>query len=139
MLSVCSVLRARSAYRNVSSVSSVLLSAGLMQAIINVWLLPPSESTHRYKHTDRHLHTTTNPAMSHRPETWLLRTLLERNSGLFSYMFYILSKYSTDALGCMGHCSLHIHQPRQTIQSFDSVSALVGLSSRSLTVLTSCG
>ena len=44
------IFRARSAYRNVPSVSSVLLSAGLIQAIISVWLLPPSES----KHTDRH-------------------------------------------------------------------------------------
>ena len=189
------ILRARSAYLSVPSVSSVLLSAGLMHAIIRVWLLPPSESTHTdtqtdiytqvsplcycqlgwctqssecdcchpaslhtqthtqtfthkcllcvtvswadacnhqsvtvatqrvytqiqtYKHTDTHLHIATNPAMSHKPESWLLKTLLEHNSGLLSYMLYILSRYSTDALGCMGHCSLHIHQPRQTIQS----------------------
>lgn len=38
------ILRALSAYRSVLMVSSMFESAGLTQAIINVWLLPPKES-----------------------------------------------------------------------------------------------
>lgn len=38
------ILRALSAYRSVLMVSSMFESAGLMQAIIKVWLLPPKES-----------------------------------------------------------------------------------------------
>ena len=39
------ILLARSAYLRVPRVSAMLESAGLMHAIISVWLLPPSEST----------------------------------------------------------------------------------------------
>lgn len=38
------ILRALSAYRSVLMVSSIFESAGLTQAIIKVWLLPPRES-----------------------------------------------------------------------------------------------
>ena len=42
------ILRALSAYLRVFNVSSMLLSAGLTHAIINVWLFPPNESEDSY-------------------------------------------------------------------------------------------
>jgi len=49
------IFLARSAYLRVPSVSSVFESAGLMQAIIRVWLLPPSESAHKCAHANNFL------------------------------------------------------------------------------------
>lgn len=46
------IFRALSAYRNVLRVSSMLMSAGLAQAIITVWLFPPRESTMIRRGTD---------------------------------------------------------------------------------------
>lgn len=45
------ILRALSAYRSVLMVSSMLESAGLTQAIIKVWLLPPRESEDKHTYT----------------------------------------------------------------------------------------